>query len=49
MPALSGKYTIFGQVVAGLDVLERLALLDLTTGRGVGAGDEIQSITISEL
>ena len=32
-----------------LDVLERLALLDLTTGRGVGAGDEIQSITISEL
>ena len=45
-PALNGKYTIFGQVVGGLDVLDRLSLLDVTN-RSDGA-DEIQSVSISE-
>ena len=30
-PALNGKYTIFGQVISGLDVLDSLSLLDLTS------------------
>jgi cyclophilin family peptidyl-prolyl cis-trans isomerase len=48
-PALDGKYTIFGKVTAGLDVLDQLSLLDLTTpGTSSGTGDEIQSISISE-
>lgn len=49
VPALNGKYTIFGQVVSGFEVLDSLALLDLTSGRALGAGDEILSITINEL
>ncbi len=47
-PALNGKYTIFGKVVSGLDVLDNLTLLDLTTGRTSSAGDVVQSVTISE-
>lgn len=47
-PALNGKYTIFGKVVSGLDVLDSLALLDLTTGRPAGSADTIQSVTIAE-
>ena len=31
-PALNGKYTIIGQVTSGLEVLEKLSLLDLTAG-----------------
>jgi peptidyl-prolyl cis-trans isomerase B (cyclophilin B) len=45
-PGLDGKYTIFGKVVSGLDVLDELALLDLTAGHSGSGGDEIQSITI---
>ncbi|MPZ50040.1 MAG: peptidylprolyl isomerase [Dehalococcoidia bacterium] len=47
-PALNGKYTIFGQVVGGLDVLDRLSLLDVTDRTPTGSGDEVQSIEISE-
>jgi cyclophilin family peptidyl-prolyl cis-trans isomerase len=47
-PALNGRYTIFGKVVTGLDVLDRLSLLDLTTDGARTPGDEIQSVTISE-
>jgi cyclophilin family peptidyl-prolyl cis-trans isomerase len=47
-PALNGKYTIFGKVVSGLEVLDNLTLLDLTSGRASGSGDTIQSVTISE-
>jgi cyclophilin family peptidyl-prolyl cis-trans isomerase len=46
-PALNGKYTIFGQVVSGLDVLNNLSLLDLTKANSDASGDEIQSITIA--
>jgi cyclophilin family peptidyl-prolyl cis-trans isomerase len=44
--ALNGKYTIFGQVVAGMDVVERLSLLEVSGGRGSGASDKIESITV---
>jgi cyclophilin family peptidyl-prolyl cis-trans isomerase len=48
-PTLDGKYTIFGKVTSGLDVLDQLSLLDLTSGQaGSTPGDEIQSITIAE-
>jgi cyclophilin family peptidyl-prolyl cis-trans isomerase len=48
-PSLDGKYTIFGKVTAGLDVLDQLSLLDLTSaGSSGGSGDEIQSVTITE-
>jgi cyclophilin family peptidyl-prolyl cis-trans isomerase len=48
-PALNGKYTIFGKITSGLDVLDQLSLLNLTTpGTTSGNGDEIQSITITE-
>jgi cyclophilin family peptidyl-prolyl cis-trans isomerase len=49
-PALDGKYTIFGKVVSGLDILDSLTLLDLTSGRAptTASGDVIQSVTISE-
>lgn len=47
-PALDGKYTIFGQVTAGLDVLDSLSLLDLTSDGERTPGDTIESITITE-
>jgi cyclophilin family peptidyl-prolyl cis-trans isomerase len=47
-PALDGKYTIFGQVVSGLDILDRITLLDLTNDGSPGPSDLIQSVSISE-
>jgi len=47
-PALNGKYTIFGQVVSGLDVLERISLLDVTNRTPSGTGDAVQSVEITE-
>jgi peptidylprolyl isomerase len=47
-PALDGKYTIFGQVTSGLDVLDSLSLLDLTSDGTRTPGDTIESITITE-
>jgi peptidyl-prolyl cis-trans isomerase B (cyclophilin B) len=47
-PALNGKYTIFGQVTSGMDVLNNLNLLDLTTDGVQTPGDTIHSVTISE-
>ena len=46
--ALDGKYTIFGQVTSGLDVLDNLSLLDLTSDGERAAGDTIESVTITE-
>ncbi len=45
-PALDGKYTIFGKIISGLDVLDSLALLDLTAGGSASGSDEIESISI---
>lgn len=47
-PTLNGKYTIFGQVTGGLDVLERLSLLDVRNDPGFSGADQITSITITE-
>lgn len=45
-PALTGKYTIFGRVISGMDVLSKLSLLD--PSKPAPAGDEILSVSISE-
>jgi cyclophilin family peptidyl-prolyl cis-trans isomerase len=47
-PALNGKYTIIGQVVQGQDIIDKLSLLDLTSGRAQGNGDTIKSVTLAE-
>ncbi len=47
-PALDGKYTIFGKITSGLDVLDQLSLLDLTSGGSGSIADEIQSVTITQ-
>jgi cyclophilin family peptidyl-prolyl cis-trans isomerase len=47
-PALNGKYTVFGQVTSGQDVLDKLSLLDLTSGKAQGSGDTIRSIKLDE-
>jgi cyclophilin family peptidyl-prolyl cis-trans isomerase len=44
-PALDGKYTIFGRVTSGLDVLDQLSLLDSSGGN---AADSILSVEIDE-
>ncbi|HXH20648.1 MAG TPA: peptidylprolyl isomerase [Dehalococcoidia bacterium] len=46
-PALNGKYTIFGRVISGMDVVDRLTLLDLTQGEP-GPADTIISVEIAE-
>jgi cyclophilin family peptidyl-prolyl cis-trans isomerase len=46
-PELNGKYTIFGQITSGLDVLDRLTLGDPTQG-DVASSDEITSIVVTE-
>jgi peptidylprolyl isomerase len=43
---LTGSYTLFGEVVAGMDVAESLAPRDPTTA--TSSGDEIITITIEE-
>lgn len=47
-PALNGKYTIFGRVISGMEVVDRLSLLDLTQA-DAGQADTIVSVEISEL
>jgi peptidylprolyl isomerase len=46
-PNLNGGYTIFGQVVSGMDVVNAIKLRDPQTNPTF-PGDAIQSITISE-
>ena len=43
---LNGGYTIFGQVIEGMDVVNEISLRDPATA--TSPGDEIESITISE-
>jgi cyclophilin family peptidyl-prolyl cis-trans isomerase len=46
-PALDGRYTIFGQVVSGMDVVLSLKLRDPSTSPTF-LGDALYSVTISE-
>ncbi len=45
---LDGQYTIFGQVIAGMDVVQKLAPRDPSSGAVLPAGDAIQNVTIEE-
>ncbi len=45
-PALNGKETIIGNVTSGLDVLEKLSLLNIR--QKTGTPDKVTSITITE-
>ncbi len=47
-PNLDGAYTVFGQVVAGMDVVESLTPRDPQTGADLPPGDKIISVTIEE-
>jgi cyclophilin family peptidyl-prolyl cis-trans isomerase/protein-disulfide isomerase len=43
-----GKYTIFGQVLSGMDVLEQLTARDAQPGQPTPPGDKLIGITIEE-
>jgi cyclophilin family peptidyl-prolyl cis-trans isomerase len=45
-PQLDGSYTIFGQVIDGMDVLESLTPRDPQVSAGLPPGDKIISVTI---
>ena len=47
-PDLDGKYTVFGQVVQGLDVVQELTPRDPSQGSLLPDGDKIISVTIEE-
>jgi cyclophilin family peptidyl-prolyl cis-trans isomerase len=50
-PELDGQYTVFGQVIAGMDVLAKLTPRnpsDPNAGNPLPAGSKIISVTITE-
>ncbi len=47
-PDFDGQYTIFGQVISGMDVLGELTARDPEPGTVIPPGDELLSITIEE-
>ncbi len=47
-PDLDGKYTVFGKVTAGLDVLNSLTPRDPQTNPNAPPGDKILEITVQE-
>ncbi len=47
-PSLDGIYTIFGQVIQGMDVVENLTPRDPSQSGGLPPGDKILSVTIEE-
>jgi len=46
--ALDGKYTVFGKVTAGLDVLGKITPRDPSTSSNLPPGDKILAITVTE-
>lgn len=48
LPALDGKYTVFGQVLSGMNVAWALALRDPTTNPEAPPGDVLLGVTIEE-
>jgi cyclophilin family peptidyl-prolyl cis-trans isomerase len=47
-PKLDGSYTIFGKVIAGMDVLDSLTPRDPSKPGDLPPGDVIESVTIEE-
>ena len=47
-PDLDGKYTIFGQVIRGMDVVKSLVARDPSTGGPLSPADQINQVTIEE-
>ena len=47
-PLMNGLYTIFGQVLSGLDILSTLTLRDPHPGSVLPPGDELLSVTVEE-
>jgi cyclophilin family peptidyl-prolyl cis-trans isomerase len=47
-PDLNGKYTLFGKVVSGLDVVQQITPRDPTANPEAPPGDVITKITIAE-
>lgn len=45
---LDGKYTIFGQVIQGLDVVQNLTARDTSNTSSISSGDQILQVTIAE-
>ncbi len=47
-PSLDGRFTIFGHVISGMDVLAKLTPRDPSTGAVLPEGDRILRVTIEE-
>ena len=47
-PHLNGGYTVFGEVVEGMDVVKSLSLRDPSQGINLPPGDLILTITIEQ-
>jgi cyclophilin family peptidyl-prolyl cis-trans isomerase len=47
-PHLNGQYTIFGEVLEGMDVVKSLTERDPLPGATLPPGDRLLSITIAE-
>jgi len=47
-PQLNGGYTIFGRVISGMDVVEKLTIRDPSQSMDLPPGDLISSVTIEE-
>jgi cyclophilin family peptidyl-prolyl cis-trans isomerase len=47
-PALDGRYTVFGKVTAGLDVLGKITPRDPSTSSNLPPGDKVLEITVTE-
>ena len=47
-PSLDGKYTVFGKVTSGMDVVNQLTKRDPSAGGTLPQADKILSVTIAE-
>jgi peptidylprolyl isomerase len=47
-PSLDGQYTIFGEITAGMEVVDCITPRDPSTGGNLPPGDQIISIEIAE-